>query len=80
VLALASGRENRLVHISSDSVMAVKEKMTVFVLQTKLRFLYWKFNIVRDDINPSVHPLCRITPISVSSLLRSIRQEESSPK
>jgi hypothetical protein len=38
VLAWASGRESRLVHISSDLVIAVEENTAVFVLQTKLRF------------------------------------------
>jgi hypothetical protein len=47
VLAWASGRKNRLVHISKDLVIIVKENTAVFVSQTKLRFLYWKFNIMR---------------------------------
>jgi hypothetical protein len=63
VLARVSGRKNRLVHISSDLVIAVKENTTVYVLQTKLRFLYMKFDIVRSlYINALVHLPC-ITPI-----------------
>jgi hypothetical protein len=45
-------------------LVAMKENTAVFLLQTKLRFLYWKFNIVRSlYINASFHHLRRITPI-----------------
>jgi hypothetical protein len=45
-------------------LVAMKEKTAVFVLQTKLRFLYWKFDIVRSlYINASFHHSRRITPI-----------------
>ncbi len=42
----------------------VKENTAVYVLQTKLRFLYWKLDIVRSlHINASFHHLRRITRI-----------------
>jgi hypothetical protein len=40
VLAQASGGKIRLVHISSELVVAVKEITAVFVYQTKLRTVY----------------------------------------
>jgi hypothetical protein len=73
-------QKNRLVHISSDLVIAVKENTAVHALQTELRFLYWKFVVARSlSINALFHHLPRITYTNVSSLLCSIIQEESSP-
>jgi hypothetical protein len=46
-LSRASGRENRWVHIRRDLSIVLKENTAVFVLQTELRFLYWKFDKVR---------------------------------
>jgi hypothetical protein len=46
-------------------LVAMKENMAVFVLQTKFSFLYWKLDIVRSlYINASFHHLRRITPTS----------------
>jgi hypothetical protein len=43
-----------------------ERKCCCFVLQTKLRFLYWKFDIVRSlYINALFHHSHRITPINV---------------
>jgi membrane protein YdbS with pleckstrin-like domain len=69
VLARASTRKNCLVHISADSVIVVKEKTAVFVLQTKFRFLHWKFNIIKSlyIVKASFHHLHRTTPMNVSS-------------
>jgi hypothetical protein len=47
MLAQASGRENRSVHIRKDSVIVVKENTAVCVLQTESHFPYWKFDIMR---------------------------------
>jgi hypothetical protein len=76
VPARASGRKNRLVRISDDSIRSEREH-GCFVLQTESRFLYWKFDIVRSlYINASFHHLHCITPINANSLLRSMKQEE----
>jgi hypothetical protein len=51
-----------------------------FVLQTKLWFLYWKFNIVRSlYINAFFHHSRGITPINVYFLLCLVRQEGFNP-
>jgi hypothetical protein len=45
-------------------LVAMKENTVVFLLQTKFRFLYWKFHIVRSLYNNALfHHLCRVTPI-----------------
>jgi hypothetical protein len=81
VLAKASRRKNHLVHISSDLVTAVKENTAVFVLQTKLRILYWKFDIVRSlYINASFITRVILLLSFLNSLLCSTKQEEDSPK
>jgi hypothetical protein len=44
VLAWASGRKNRLVRISKDSAIVVKENTAVSVLQTQFNwFPVWEF-------------------------------------
>jgi hypothetical protein len=80
VLARASGRENRLVHISSDSVIAVKENTAVSFYRPKYVSCIGNSTVRSLYINALFHHLHDITPINVNSLLCSIRQEESSPK
>ncbi len=58
---LGKQMQNCLVHISEDSIMAVKD---ICVLQTKLRFLYWKFDIIRSlYINASFN-ICVVSLLS----------------
>ncbi len=45
-------------------LVTMKENKAIFILHTELRFLYWKFDIVRSlYINASFHHLHCITPI-----------------
>ncbi len=67
MLAQASGRENCLVHVRRDLSIAVKENTAVFVLQTKLCFLYWKFDLVRFLLQSMHHFIIRVVSL-LSSL------------
>jgi hypothetical protein len=64
VLAWGSRRENRLVHIRRDLMVAMKDDKAVCDLQTKLRFLYWKSDADRSlYINALICHLHHFTPI-----------------
>ncbi len=62
--------------------IVVKETTAVYVLQTELSFLYWKFDIILYLLS-SIHRfiICIASPLSTLSLyFAKIRREESSPK
>jgi hypothetical protein len=79
VLAPTREGKNCSVHISKDSIILVKENMADFVLQTKVRFLYWKFDIFRPLYNQCIiSSFMSFTPISSLALfaLFAFKQEE----
>jgi hypothetical protein len=64
------------VHISDDLVCSEREH-SCFVLQTKLRFLYWKFDMIRSLYINASFIICVISLLSfANSLLCSKKQKE----